>query len=337
MATPPKKNTNFEICTNILKHCNTLFIEAVNSGHIKLPKDWNVPVANIGLYLYTCVEDLLYFTGDDETLLKQLGFHCELENRLFMPWFRSPGIQICPIDLENQIFEKPKCGLVRDVPIFFKKIHRSVSNETQLTKEKVESKDIIPIFVTSDPIDTMLLIANGFLAIGLGTSSVLKGQLKYLSQLQRPLIYLGSNNKKNEQCAELFVLALERYCKTYVFFTPGTVRSFILNQDIDPELATSGVEFISNRIMNKNNGKSDYERNIDIIETSMKLPKTSQLEFTRFVKLNGATDYAYFSQSLRFMADLMDAKVGIDQAREITNSRFGTTIFIQSNNQIKLK
>jgi hypothetical protein len=336
MSVSAPNKSNFEICTNILKHCNTMFIEGVSKGQIKLPHDWDIPSSALGLYLYTCIEDLLYFTGNDETLLKQLGFHCDLENQLFIPWFRSPGIQICPIDIETQTFSKPKGGLVRDLPIFYKKVHRTVSNEGQLTKDKVESKDTIPIFVTSDPIDAMLLIAMGFLAIGLGTSSVLKGQLKYLSQLQRPLIFLGINCKKTEQCAELFVFALERYCKTYVLFTPCTVREYILNVELDPEVAKSGVEFIAQRIMNKHNGKSDYERNIDIIEASQKLPTTSQIEFKRFVKLEGATEYAHFSQSLRFMADLMDAKVGIVQAREITNAKFGTTIFIQSNNHIKL-
>lgn len=336
MSKSTQKKSNFEICADILRHCNSFFLAAVNNGTIVLPDDWKVPVTSLGLYLYSSVEDLLYFTDEDETLLRHLGFHCDFENQLFMPWFKSPGIQVCPVNMKTLELEKPKGGLVRNLPIFYKKVHKSVTNEGKLTKENVESKDTIPIFVTADPIDAMLLIASGFLAIGLGASSVLKGQLKYLAQLQKPLIFLGSNCKKTEQSAELFVFALERYIKTFIIFTPNSVREFILNGDIDPELANSGVEFIANRIMKKNNGKSDYERNIDIIEASNKLPTPSQLEFMRLVKLEGAKEYAHFSQSLRFMADLMDAKVSLDQARDITQARFGTTVFIQSKCKIKL-
>lgn len=336
MSEITSQKSHFDICTSILKHCNSLFIKGVNNGQIELPQEWTLPVASLGLYLYTSVEDLLYFTDGDETLLKKLGFQCNFSNQVFLPWFKSPGIQICPINLTTQSFEKPKNGLVRDVPVFFKKVHRSVLNETKLTQANVESKDNIPVFITSNPIDAMLLTASGLLAVGLGSDSVLKGQIKYLSQLQRPLILLVNNCKKTEQCAELFVFALERYSKTSIIFTPGTVRDYVLNVDITPEEAISGIEFISKRLMKKNNGKSNYERNIDIIEACNKLPITSQIDFMRFVKLEGAREYAHFSQSLRLMADLLDAKVGLEQAREITNARYGTTIFIQAKNQIKL-
>ncbi len=218
----PNKN-NFALCTAILKHCNLLFLKGVEKGTIQLPEQWKLPASSLGLYLYSSVEDLLYFTDGDAVLLKQLGFLCDVQDQVFLPWFKNPGIQICPVDLETQTCNKPNDGWVRDVPIFFKKIHKTVINEGKLTKEKVESKDTMPVFVTSDPLDAMLLIASGFLAVGLGTNSVLKGQLKHLSQLQRPLIFLGEDNKKTEQAAELFVYALERYSRTFVMFTPKTI------------------------------------------------------------------------------------------------------------------
>jgi hypothetical protein len=324
MTSNPPSNANFAICKAILNHCNTLFIKSVNDKSIVLPEGWDFPIKSLSLYLYTSIEDLLYYTDGDVGLLKALGFHCPLENQLFMPWFKSPGIQICPVNLETLEMSKPEGGLVRDVPFLFKMVNKS------------SLKDKLPIFITSDPVDAMLLNASGFLAIGLGSPNVLKGQIRHLAQLQRPLIYLGPTSKKTEQSAELFVYSLEKFCNTFVMFTTDSVREFIVNLEVEPDMALSGVEFIAQRLMHKDNGKTGYERNIEVIEASQKLPTTSQSQFLRYVKLDGGQEYAHFSQSLRFMADLIDAKVGLDQARDITYNKYGTTVFIQSKNQIKL-
>lgn len=318
------RNVNFTICQKLLKHCKNLFLTAVADGEIQLPQNWSVPHENLGLYMYSNIEDLLYFVDGDRLLLNQLGFVEDYQNQVFVPWFKSVGLQLCPVDTERWVIEKPSKGLNREFPLFYKMVAAN--------KEKSS-----PVLVTNDGLNSMLLNAQGNLAIGLGANGVLKGQIKHLAKLPNPLIYICDNSKISEHAAEQLVYALGKFSNIQIMFLPNDIREFILNQEIDLSTANDGLEFVAKRIMTKDNGKNEYERNIDIISAANKFNETFKTRFYRFAKLSGCKKLAHFSHSLRLMADLIDAGISTDEARRITSDRFGTTIFIKDNNATKLQ
>jgi hypothetical protein len=305
-----------------LQYCQELYLKHLKQGRITLPALWKTPHEKMEFFFFSSVEDLLSLPDNDEKLLKYLGFYDLPEKTLFIPWFKDKGLQLCPIDPMHWTMLKPEKGFVRDVPYLFKKVL------------KTECKDL-PVIVTQDPIDALLLTSQGELAIALASPSLLKRQLTYLAKLENPLIFLTDNSKQSEGNAEMFVYALEKFATTSILMSDQSVRDFIINDGMAQRKDVSGIEFIAQRIMEKNNGKSTYARNIEIIEASQKLPENKQYSFKHFVEKEGGRFYDHFAQAFRFFADLIDAKQTVEDAKAMVYKRFGLDIYIREASNIK--
>lgn len=321
------KSEKYRVTQSLLTYCQKKFRYALNAQRVTLPSQWHkFDLDALSLYQYPEDEnDLLFYTDRDRKKLKELGWlKPSLKGRVFIPWFKSTGVQLCPIDLTKWEIEKPPSGLNRDIPIFLKKV-------------KSCAKPHEPIVITSDPLNAMLLNAQNIHAISLDSYSPLKNQVKWLSQLQGPLIYLEQETPKTEQGAEITVKTLAKFLDVHIKFIDMPVREYVLNIDENLHDHICGVELLARRIMHKHNGKSDYERNIDIVEACQAVGETKAGRFLQYAKLEGSINYAHYSHSLRLFADLIDAKVCVDASRDIVRERTGITVFLQDANYSRLR
>jgi hypothetical protein len=320
------KSDKYTATQKLLTYCLAQFKSSVSNNELTLPKTWGqFSAEELNFYKFpNDINALLPFVNNSKTLLQDYGwFEPNMQGKVFTPWFKSSGIQFCVIDVKSWTFTKPLKGLNRDIPYLFKKINY-INNKA------------LPIVITSDPINASMLNAHDIQCIALDSYHPLKNQLKYLGQFTNPLVYLEEKSKKGEQTAEITTLALSKFTNLSILLIDEPVRDFAIRGNVDLAMAQNSISFLANRIMNKNNGKSAYERNIEIVEASIQIGESNVREFYRFAKLEGAVGYAHYAHSLRLMADLIDAKVSIENARDTVFARYGITIMLHEKNKAKV-
>lgn len=319
-------NQNKIINKTLIKHCSTLFNEALNKG-LNIPDIYYSKNINpLPIYLYPndpfCLTKIANTNIETLTQLGWIDTH--LINQPFIIWYGKNTIQLCKIDLNTFKYERPNKGLNTHIPYLY--------NLCNYHKEHNPY-----VIITQEPLVASFLHQQGIPSVATGSLSPTKSQISYLAQLNNNLIILCPNNATNQHAAELTIKQLSKFCHINLYFYNDLYELLKLN--IHNELIeniTNGLEFLIERILKKHNGKDLYSRNIEIMETCKNIGERNKYQFLKLAQLHGATNYAHFAESLHLLGDLIQANVNLESAKQIVIARYGVSIFLRDINHAKL-
>ena len=243
----------------------------------------------------------------------------------FTAWLHQTKVQLCKVDILTLKTEKPSRGLNTDTPFLY--------------SLQARDKDDLPyVVVTTDVMNAIAFNGLGINAVATGSASPTKHQIGHLAKLNCPLIMVTNADKKSEQACELFVRHLARYTETRICLVNDWDKVFRSNQSKDDLEAASidGIEFLVRRIQSKHNGKDEYSRSLDIIEAANAVGNKNHNKLISLAKSAGLSEFAHFSESLHLMADLINAELSVESAREIVQKRYGVSIFVRQVQHAKL-
>lgn len=315
------------INSKLMQYCSELLSKALNEG-IEFPDIYyKTPSKSLPMYLYP---DNPYILVDivnvDIKILKDMGWYdVELANKPFIIWYAHKSIQLCEIDVHGMNYIKPKRGINKDIPYLY--------SLCALNKDKSPY-----VAVVENPIHASFLQGFGVSSIACDSRAPTKSQIGYLARLGVKLIYIAKTESKYEQASEIFIKKLAKFTDIGICLIDDWEAGLLSENLVDTILdnSTEGVDFLAKRVLQKHNGKDDYARSIEVIETAHCLGQRNHAHFLRLAKGYGSNNYAHFAESLHLMGDLIQANVPVESARQITMDRFGVTIFLRDIHQTKL-
>ena len=312
----------------LVRYCADLFQQTLRNGGNVNDLIYLTDTSQLNFYEYP--EDPSVFckiancTMEELTELGWVAF--DLPKRDFVIWYKKNAVQLCPVDVFKLEFNKPQEGLNRDIPYLFPLV-------------SYYKTDIQFVVVVESPMIATMLNAMSIPVLATNSKTPTLHQVQALARLQLPVIYMGEENKAvHAQGAELLVKRMNKYVDTSVCFIESW-ESLFKEQCIDDYLGekiVSGIEFLANRIVTKHNGKTDYERSIEVIETANEIGETSKEAFLRIAERLGVKSYSHFPAAIQLMADLVKAHMPIDKARDTVIERYGVSVFVQDHNRVKL-
>ncbi|GAA5143264.1 hypothetical protein [Thalassotalea piscium] len=316
-----------KINRTLMAFCSTLYQSALGKGYMMPDIYFAIPANSTLLYLYPDSPEILANkAGITIEQLKELGWlEPSLAGKAFIIWYASKYIQLCEVDAIADKYIKPAKGLNKDIPYLY-----------TLCASK---KEFAPyVVVTSDPLHATILTAKGVSAVACGSQIPTKSQIGYLARLSNKLIYLTKAGASGDNASELIVKKMAKYTDINVCFIKDWNAALQSEKLIDSILFNSvdGIEFIVKRMLEKHNGKSDYERSLEIIQAAKEVGDKNHNRLLKLAKKSGSYTYAHFAESLHLMADLIQANIPVDTARQIALNRYGVAIYLRDKFQVKL-
>lgn len=313
----------------LMGFCHGRFVEAISTKELPDKLLYGSPVQNTLIYKYPeTLEPLIQIAGLTVDELTKLGWYQpDLCGQYFVIWFSGGRMQLCPINLEQMNYGRPAGGLNSEYPYLYSFIRR-------------QADSIDYACLVESPIYATLLTAKGVPTLALGSGAVRKKQIKALGNLGIPLYFIDTIGASSERNAEITALSLLRLCELHILFIeqwPTFIHKTL--ESIEEALAQrclGGTEFLVERVLHKNNGKGDYERAVEVMQCAAQIGPLNARMLLNYAKDQSNIKLLAFSESLRFMADLIESEIHLQDARTLVQKRFGVSIYLKSHNGIEL-
>lgn len=303
----------------IYTYCHNLFISALGDRHIKVSES----IAKMKhrypmLYKYPgSYEELTRITGTELATLKKLGWISPIFNQNFIIWYKLDGtVQLIPVDLTKHTMLK-QTSLSNDIPFAYKYVnsHQSVGGK---------------LCIVESPVDAIVLLDAGVLAIATGGTFVHESHLKYMSKLQGlEWVFVSKSDAisaANTFCRQAGQLGKESYVLTIdsweALFRQTDIRLYIDKNQLRTEVV------LVNRIIEKRRKITGLDVEDELISTAQSLSTNLRSRFVEYAKSKGFVLHpaVNYSHALQFAADLIKADISVKEAISTTYRRFGVKI-----------
>ena len=274
-------------------------------------------------YWYPATPSSLLNIIDDNKLLSDKGWLPGFFNTPFIIWYKNNGnIQCIPVDLKTASMVK-NGSLNTDIPFGYRWV-KVVSD-----KRKDE-----PVYVAADPVVASLMIDRGYLAVAMGGDFIPHAHEKHLAALNKPLIYL--NNEQRKDAAAKFVTTLQHYnCEVNVVLVDDMKSLLCLADDpFNEELKNyeiEGCDFVVNRIRTKRR----IAEGMTIEEELSRLLSLSTDHFHKQYKSlihhqKIKTEYVDYANACYLLSELINANMPLKDAIDVVKRRYNIHIKLSS-------
>ena len=261
-----------------------------------------------------------------ETELKDFGWYdVDLANKVFLVWFSKGRAQLCEVDMTKLEYKGPKRGLNSEHPYFFSYLRK-------------QQQQLDYLVITRSPIVASMFAAKSIPAIAVGSGSPRIAQIRHIAALDKPVLFFDLDGASGHTNAEKTVLALSRFTDVNVCL-PKTWMDVFSENDLEQYFLKherEGIDFLGHRLVEKLNGKSDYERAIDIMKAANMVGKRNAGRLTKIVESQNPIHLHAYADALRLLSELLDTQMPIEKARRIVIDRYGISVFVRSVNGAEL-
>ena len=269
----------------------------------------------LGYYPSDCAQLATALNVSNQALKEAGWYRPDLCNEVFFIWDSYGSSQLCQVNVTEQSFSKPKEGLNTSMPFGW-----ALANYKQ---------PLLHIYVTSSPLDAMVLQARGLETIATYSQGIQKQQIKKLADLNCPVTFIGNTESHTIAAHESAVQSVYPITQCQVCLTD---MAFLHTESVDSHIkqhSEDGLKFLIDRILNKKNGESEHQRNISIQSLAYQFPQGTRELIFALAKEQGAKIYPPISDALHLLATLIDADMSLAQAQRLVTKRFGLVITIE--------
>tara|TARA_Y100001970_G_scaffold294258_1_gene449333 strand:- start:23572 stop:24537 length:966 start_codon:yes stop_codon:yes gene_type:complete len=302
--------------------CHELYCKNIDtlSGIDIHPAIANSPVNKL-FYWYPATSNALLNIYPDINTLTQKGWIPGFVNTPFIIWYRKDQtIQCIPVDLTSAQMVRTG-SLNTDLPFSYRWVRVVTGNKSHSNN---------PVYVCSDPVIAALLIDRGILTVAMGGDFLPHAHEKHLVALNKPLIYLGTTDKKD--AAAKFVRTLHRYnCEVDVALVENLHDLLTLdNEKMKSDIQTAragGAEFLINRIANKRRTSSGISANEEYSQLLSEAPHDVQMRYQELMNtMSHKPDTVNYANACTLFAELLRANMHYLDAQSVVKERYGLCV-----------
>ena len=273
--------------------------------------------------------------GDNKTLKSWGMYNSLMDYRLVVGWQQPDNtIKLNGFAFGNKNTEDKtiifQSGFKKDKPFLYAQSKNKKDNQ---------------IYIVSSALDGARLQANSINTIALGSLSITREQVEYLTDENKEYTYIIADSSKSRISAEKLILGLSKFNisvkvlqiknteATEISLFSGMTSKEIANY-MDINISVSSGEYMASRVNSQHkSGTHKSNESQKIKNWRREMSKTEVKNFDK--QLNKDNIYADIdtAEILRVMASLLDLNMDYDKAKAIVKRRFNVYINIKDFNK----